>query len=535
MEKTMLITQILSQNKVMTPPAPEQKTNNSFQQVLKNEVAQHQSLGKEHEHNDANAMRKSGENTGMSEASVPQKINKEKQRADAEDDTENENSNEESTDTSNPSALALNLNLLQDIANKTSAEFSKDQPTNISLQESLIKDTTSLQKINKKQMRSGEDSQAALRSIKGQLGDFSANLALQNQLQAKDANSSDIATDLLTSGKQGLEQDGGQFTSKLSDLASKISLDGQEKTPTDKLAKDLIKPLAASDPAVQEIGKLDETNLRDLRNLANHSNPETRIAANTDGKVNTDLASKLKPTKVGEMGELSALESSQSDSKSVAKSRGKSSLDFNAIGDVKRAGADNDAVQNSRGNEKSLAIQAPQNIDQLATPNTQVQQLVVNEIAKNVASSDYVAARVGSPTWGNALGQKITWMVAGGEQSAQLTLNPPDLGPLQVVLSISNSQVDASFVSSHLDVREAISAAAPQLREMLDSAGIALAGFSVSAQAHSGQAFQSPDAPFNFTASRPAAPETRLQGIDKLQTSIQERTNQRSGSVDTFV
>lgn len=113
-----------------------------------------------------------------------------------------------------------------------------------------------------------------------------------------------------------------------------------------------------------------------------------------------------------------------------------------------------------------------------ATPPTQAPI----EAASVSAASNFIGARVGSRAWDQAIGQKIVWMVAGGEQSAQLTLNPPDLGPIQVVLSISDSQVDASFVSSHLDVREAIEAAAPKLREMMDNAGMTLSGFSVNAQ-----------------------------------------------------
>jgi flagellar hook-length control protein FliK len=104
------------------------------------------------------------------------------------------------------------------------------------------------------------------------------------------------------------------------------------------------------------------------------------------------------------------------------------------------------------------------------------------EISHAPVLSDHIAPRVGSKGWDQAMGQKIVWMVAGGEQSAQLTLNPPDLGPVQIVLSISDNFVDASFISSHLDVREAIESAAPKLREMMDSAGISLSGFSVSAE-----------------------------------------------------
>ncbi|MBI3712961.1 MAG: flagellar hook-length control protein FliK [Burkholderiales bacterium] len=110
----------------------------------------------------------------------------------------------------------------------------------------------------------------------------------------------------------------------------------------------------------------------------------------------------------------------------------------------------------------------------------------VNSIAAT-QMQDYISPRVGSKGWDVAVGQKMIWMVAGEESSVQLSLNPPDLGPLQVVLSVNDNQIDASFVSAHLDVREAIEAASPKLKEMMENAGISLTGFSVSAQAQSSE------------------------------------------------
>lgn len=88
---------------------------------------------------------------------------------------------------------------------------------------------------------------------------------------------------------------------------------------------------------------------------------------------------------------------------------------------------------------------------------------------------------VGTPAWDQALGQKIVWMAAGAQQSASLTLNPPDLGPLQVVLHVSNDQASATFISAHPDVRHALEAALPKLREMMGDAGIQLGQSTVSA------------------------------------------------------
>lgn len=95
--------------------------------------------------------------------------------------------------------------------------------------------------------------------------------------------------------------------------------------------------------------------------------------------------------------------------------------------------------------------------------------------------ADRLAPRVGTPAWDQALGQKVVWMVGGELQSASLTLNPPELGPLQVVLNVANSQATANFTAAQPEVRQALEAAMPKLREMLGEAGIELSQASVSA------------------------------------------------------
>ncbi len=90
-----------------------------------------------------------------------------------------------------------------------------------------------------------------------------------------------------------------------------------------------------------------------------------------------------------------------------------------------------------------------------------------------------IAARVGTPGWDNQVGQKIVWMVAGKEQSATLTLNPPDMGPMQVVLSVTNDQATVSFTAAQPEVRQALENAMPKLREMMSENGISLGNASV--------------------------------------------------------
>ncbi len=97
------------------------------------------------------------------------------------------------------------------------------------------------------------------------------------------------------------------------------------------------------------------------------------------------------------------------------------------------------------------------------------------------ASANHLAPSVGAAAWGQALGEKIVWMAAGSQQTATLTLNPPNLGPMQIVLNISNEQATASFFSAQPEVRQALEAAFPRLREMMSEAGIQLGQATVSA------------------------------------------------------
>jgi flagellar hook-length control protein FliK len=88
--------------------------------------------------------------------------------------------------------------------------------------------------------------------------------------------------------------------------------------------------------------------------------------------------------------------------------------------------------------------------------------------------------RLGAPGWDNALGQKVLWMVSQQQQVAELSLNPPDLGPLRVVLSMNGDQASAMFVSQQPDVRQALEAALPRLKEMMADSGINLSNTTVS-------------------------------------------------------
>ncbi|WP_293780303.1 flagellar hook-length control protein FliK [uncultured Oxalicibacterium sp.] len=100
---------------------------------------------------------------------------------------------------------------------------------------------------------------------------------------------------------------------------------------------------------------------------------------------------------------------------------------------------------------------------------------------QNQQAANRLTPHLGSQDWNQALGQKVVWMVQGLQQTVTLTLNPPDMGPMQVTVNVHNNQATANFTAPQPEVRHALEAAMPRLREMLNDAGIQLGESSVSA------------------------------------------------------
>jgi len=85
-----------------------------------------------------------------------------------------------------------------------------------------------------------------------------------------------------------------------------------------------------------------------------------------------------------------------------------------------------------------------------------------------------VPQQVGTRGWDTAIADRLMWMLQGDQQMARLKLNPPNLGPLEVRLSVHQDQASVSFLAPHAAVREALEAALPRLREMFDQQSLQL-------------------------------------------------------------
>ncbi|TWI64592.1 flagellar hook-length control protein FliK [Pseudoduganella lurida] len=181
-----------------------------------------------------------------------------------------------------------------------------------------------------------------------------------------------------------------------------------------------------------------------------------------------------------------------------------------------------------------LAEAASANV-QPALPQAAQALAATTQAAQAVATSQ-LQARVGSNAWEQQLGQKVVWMVAGGDQSASLTLNPPDLGPLQIVLNVSNDSATATFTAHQPETRQAIENALPKLREMMSEAGIQLGDASVSAGSQEQQrAFAEQAKNGGSGSGRAGGPRYGEAGDSAPQDTLQPVVRRTVlGAVDTF-
>lgn len=137
---------------------------------------------------------------------------------------------------------------------------------------------------------------------------------------------------------------------------------------------------------------------------------------------------------------------------------------------------------------------------------------------------------VAAQGWQVAFAQKVVWLANDEHQVAHLQLNPPHLGPVEIILTLSGDNASASFVAQHAPVREAIESALPRLKEMLAETGISLGSVTVSADSFPGQSGGEHKArpalrPMGFPAQDVSVPA--VSGVARAGPA-------REGLVDTF-
>jgi flagellar hook-length control protein FliK len=137
-----------------------------------------------------------------------------------------------------------------------------------------------------------------------------------------------------------------------------------------------------------------------------------------------------------------------------------------------------------------------------------------------------VPAPFGNAEWADQFREKVLWVVDRQQQTAELHMNPPHLGPVEVTLTVSEDKTSIAFVSPHAAVREAIEASFSDLRATLEQRGITLGQTSVSADPR--------DAREQFPAHDPQPFRRMNDGMAIPDEPRAARVHVHRGLVDTF-
>ena len=79
-----------------------------------------------------------------------------------------------------------------------------------------------------------------------------------------------------------------------------------------------------------------------------------------------------------------------------------------------------------------------------------------------------------SREWKEEFGERVRWLIGQKMQTAELKINPPHLGSVDIRIQVQNDQVSVQFQAAHAMVRDVLEDSLPRLREILGNSGLDL-------------------------------------------------------------
>ncbi len=91
----------------------------------------------------------------------------------------------------------------------------------------------------------------------------------------------------------------------------------------------------------------------------------------------------------------------------------------------------------------------------------------------------HLSEAVDTPEFNHAFASQVSILTFEGVSRAELSLNPPNMGPVQIEIRHLDHSVEIDFKAANLQTREAIQSSLDQLRDLLQGQGIVLQDSSV--------------------------------------------------------
>jgi flagellar hook-length control protein FliK len=132
-----------------------------------------------------------------------------------------------------------------------------------------------------------------------------------------------------------------------------------------------------------------------------------------------------------------------------------------------------------------------------------------------------IQAPVSSAAFADEVSARVTALAQSAITQAQLQLNPADMGPVHVQITVQSGQASVWFGATHSDTRAALEASLPRLRELFANAGMPLSDSGVFREPPQQQAQPLPQSSSSQAAAIEPAPAAQI-------------TNVRLGLLDTY-
>jgi flagellar hook-length control protein FliK len=146
------------------------------------------------------------------------------------------------------------------------------------------------------------------------------------------------------------------------------------------------------------------------------------------------------------------------------------------------------------------------------------------------------AVNIHKPEGQQQLNEKIRWMVNARNTMAEIRLDPPEMGSMQVRVNVAGDAASVSFVVQSQQAKEALADAMPKLRDMLSEQGIELGDAEVrkdnSSGNENGQQLANDNSRGNGTGNR--GENDGLDDMGKTRIIEQSVTRAAKGGIDFY-
>jgi flagellar hook-length control protein FliK len=195
-----------------------------------------------------------------------------------------------------------------------------------------------------------------------------------------------------------------------------------------------------------------------------------------------------------------------------------------------------------------LAIQSePVTVEpQFTVTNVDIDQPTINTMPSTLSANTSTQVRPDvqlqpitipptRPEWSNVMGDRLQWMANNKIQAAEIRLDPPELGSVEIKIVIHKDTAQVNFVSPHAQVRDAVENAIPRLREMFEEMGLSLGDVNVSQESFKQQTNDGSES--NTNSSQSTISEELVADDSNLDSQFNggETVSKGSGLLDTYV